>query len=359
MSNYIDPKKIDLAIKKEQEEDEKVVVVHQGKGTKFLNTARDRHLELNKISGKASYVDNTGETANVFIDKYREIKASLGVNTDKLLTALNGAFTNINNNEIASNSEYKNEVYLSFSKYAEMLGYDFNEKPTNTPEEAEKEKKRIKGAREKLANEIRGHLKILQKTTIKFEEVRSKRQYNNKKTKETFNMSILGSNSVSPSKDSIFVALDTVFCRYLQGIPITSLPVKLFSVDARSENVWSLGYNMAIHYNKPNNKTNGSNNRLRVATLLKYTALQSYKEIKEKRYSWEQKLKEPLENYLDKLVNYEIIDNWEYRDAKGELIPDEDLEIYLTDYGKWKELRVYFDVIDSRYYETKLNELKK
>lgn len=333
--------------------DDKNFITHHGKGTKAFTMARDKRKKINEPSQIAMYFieENNEETTEIFIKKFDELRGSLGVNTDKLLTALTSKFTEINNHKDNNPDNLKIEIYLPFTEYGLLVGKDFIEKETETPEEARKERARISEAKKDFRNQLKKDLEILKHAEIKFKETFTVK---GKHEPEHFDMSILGSNSVSVKSDVIYVALDKAFCRYLKKTPLTTLPKILWRIDGRQQNLWSLGVNMATHYSRANNQKQGTYNRLRVETLLKYSGLEKYEEIKRTK-SWIDRLKNRLEGYLEQLKSTGFLVSWEYRLTNGELVPDDEVEHYcLTSYHTWKELRVHYDVLDSEFYQEQL-----
>jgi len=102
--------------------------------------------------------------------------------------------------------------------------------------------------------------------------------------------------------------------QHLLSLPLAQLPEALFLIDNRNMNAYALGRQMAIHYSLDMNQGEAGRNALSVETLLSHAPqIQSIEEVKEKRQSWKQKIKDVLERALNEVQKAGVISFWGYR----------------------------------------------
>lgn len=102
--------------------------------------------------------------------------------------------------------------------------------------------------------------------------------------------------------------------QHLLSLPLAQLPEALFLIDNRNMNAYALGRQMAIHYSLDMNQGEAGRNALSVETLLSHAPqIQGIEEVKEKRQSWKQKIKDVLERALNEVQKAGVISFWGYR----------------------------------------------
>ena len=141
------------------------------------------------------------------------------------------------------------------------------------------------------------------------------------------------------------MTFDPVFSEYLLKLPIGQLPVKLLGVDARSYNAYYIGLKLSFYSSIDNNIYRGTNQILKVKTLLKCTDLPDISTVRKQRKSWEERIKEPLEKALDTLYSIGVISDWYYSKSKGVRLTDEEATTF--DYESWIETRVHFELANA------------
>ena len=142
---------------------------------------------------------------------------------------------------------------------------------------------------------------------------------------------------------------------YLASLPLIIYPRALYTLDDREFNAYAIGEVMSTHYSQDNNVIIGTENKLRVETLLKYTSYPSYEEIKANRWSWVEKVKEHFEAALDKLTECGLIKDWVYCHEGGiELTDKEAAEIADKGYPYFMSLIVKYELNDFETHEDRV-----
>lgn len=320
--------------------------MHHGKVTDTLSMLVGIDAERNASSDRATIQTTTNDGGyKVVIQDFSKLRGNLSINTDKLLCTAVAEFTRINN---YGGGVIHPQVSLPFDEYARRLGYEIDERPTDTPEAAEKEKKRAAGAVKNAKKRIKQDLDLLQAMRITWtEKVKGK-------VADYDSISILDRTSIK--KGYITIGFGHDMANYLKRLPITQYPQGLLSVDARKPNAYNMGYQMAVHYNMDNNQRAGTATRLKVSTLLQYTSLPTLEALQNERQDnsrqWYTRIKEPFEAALDELTG-KVINSWEYVKAKG--VPLTEQEAYsINDYATFSNLLVQYALIDAPDHEDRL-----
>lgn len=320
--------------------------MYHGKVTDTLSLLVGVDAEENTYSDRATIQTKTSDgDYKVVIQDFSKLRGNLSINTDKLLCTAVAEFTRINN---YSGGVIHPQVSFPFDEYARRLGYEIDERPTSTPEQAEKEKKRAAGAVKNAKKRIKQDLDLLQAMRITWtEKVKGK-------VADYDSISILDRTSIK--KGYITIGFGHDMANYLKRLPITQYPQGLLAVDARKPNAYNMGYQMAVHYNMDNNQRAGTATRLKVTTLLSYTSLPTFEDLQNERQDnsrqWYTRIKEPFEAALDELTG-KVIKSWEYVKAKGEPLTEQ--EAYgINDYAAFSNLLVQFELIDAPDHEDRL-----
>lgn len=304
-----------------------------GKATDTIAQMSSRNAELNPITGNATI--DRGEVRLV-IEKFNDLKGSLGVNTHKLLCVAISNFTALNHYDKSTNNKLQLRINISLKEYASLLGYDVEEHPTETPEEAEKEKKRAKNALDNARKAIRKDLEILKASTLTWEEkIKGK-------AGDFDSVSIFGRAFIR--QGVIMMEYSLSMGEYLAQLPITQYPLSLLSIDARNANAYSMGLKFTEHYNMDNNQKRGTANLLKVSTLIACTNLPTYDHIQRTdRGHWEERIKEPFENSLDVLKKCGCLKDWRYSYSKGVELTDAQAT-KITDFETFNNMLIYFEL---------------
>lgn len=318
--------------------------MYHGKATDALAGLSNKDIMENPAADRA-VLQNAAGDYKIVIKDFSKVKGKLSVNTHKLLSTGIAEFTQINN---YSGGAINPEVNLPLKEYARLLGYEVDERPTDAPEAAEKEKKRAQEALKTAKKRIRQDLELLQAMRWTWQEkVRGKGA--------DFD-SILLLERVAIRKGYIIMEFGRHMAEYLKQLPLTQYPQGLLAVDARSENAYRLGLKMAEHFSIDNNQIKGTANRLKVSSLLAVTQLPTIETLQHEAVDnsrqWYTRIKEPFEAALDVLTG-KVISSWEYVKAKGE--PLTDAEAYsITDYETFTSLLVQFELQEAPEHEDRL-----
>lgn len=100
-------------------------------------------------------------------------------------------------------------------------------------------------------------------------------------------------------------------------------PTALFKINAYNGNAWIMANIINSHYHNEAKARRGSNKRLQVKTLLKSLDLPTFKQVRETRKSWKDRIKEPFEKCLDELMRVGFLADHLYTGAKGAEINQE------------------------------------
>lgn len=318
--------------------------MYHGKATDALATLSSRDITANPIADKGILETEAGDY-KIVIQDFSKIKGKLSVNTHKLLSSGIAEFTQINN---YGGGAVNPKVTIPLNEYARLLGYEIDERETDSPEAAAKEKKRAAEALKTAKKRIRQDLELLQAMRWTWQEkVRGKGA--------DFD-SILLLERVAIRKGYIIMEFGRNMAEYLKQLPLTQYPQGLLAIDARNETAYRMGLKMAEHYSIDNNQIRGTANRLKVSTLLSVTGLPTMEMLQQETHDnsrhWDTRIKEPFETALDRLTG-KVIRSWEYVKAKGE--PLTDAEAYsITDYDTFTALLVQFELLEAPDHEDRL-----
>ncbi len=310
------------------------MTMYNSKPTNQLARINYRDAEFDPINGEAKAT--SGELTVIFNDYQKlknKIKNKSEVRVHQLLSTIVSSFTDQNDYSKKNKKATNYRVSIPLDDYLIACGHNIEEKETDTPEEAAKEKKRAAYARKDGRKKVADSLNILYNISLDW----------NGENEELHRKRILSEFDLE--RKQINVTLNPGYGDYLVQHPQTQYPKALLAVDARNPNAYSMGLFMANHYNKYNNQIIGTFNRLKVETLLKYTNLPDIAAVKKQRKSWPERIKEPFENSLDELTKG-LLEDWEYTRAKGVKLTDAEA-MQITDYPTFKNLYITFKLKDA------------
>lgn len=302
-------------------------VLH-GKATDAIARMSGSKPTPNQLNNTASI--ESGEV-KLIIKSFDSLTGTLGVSTHKLLSTAIASFTTLNHTG-ASRSLREAKIALPLKEYALQCGYDVEEHPTETPEEAEKEALRAKRTLDNFRRKVKKDLELLYNASISWKEKIKGKE------KDFAEIRILGGMGIKAGY--INIEFTVSLAEYLIQLPLSQYPQSLLLLDERNDNAYNIGLKMAEHYSNDNNQIKGTAQLLRVKTLLEYTSLPNITTIRKQRTSWEARIKEPFETALDALTACGLLEDWRYSHSKGEEITDE--EANFSNYEEWKETLVYF-----------------
>lgn len=306
------------------------VKMAHGKATDAFAFMNSRNAELDKVTGNAT-IERFG--VELAILKLETLQATLGVSTDKLLSTAIATFTQ--QNDFTHGAAPKREVSIPLKEYAQLLGYDVEERETSTPQEAEREKRRAKAQLDNARKAIKNDLLLLQASTLRWEETIKG------KARDFDSVSLV--TRVQIRNGEIKISFSPEIASYLaERNLITQYPTKLLRISGRKPTAYYIGRKLAEHYNIDNNQLKGTHDRISIPALLAFTDLPSYEEVQRTdRGHWIDRIKEPLEKALDELTAEEILRDWKYTHARGIDLTEE--EAYsITSYADFAKLYLHF-----------------
>ena len=319
--------------------------MYHGKATDALAALSHRDITENPLTNKAVIQTKAGDY-KIVIQDFNKVKGKLSVNTHKLLSTGIAEFTQINN---YGPGNINPKVTIPFDEYARRLGYEIDERETDSPEAAAKEKKRAQEAYKTAKKRIRQDLDLLQAMKWTWQE--------KLKGKGADFDSIILLERVAIRNGYIIMEFGRNMAEYLKQLPLTQYPQGLLAIDARSENAYKLGLKMAEHYNIDNNQIKGTANRLKVSTLLTVTNLPTIEDLQNETPDdsrhWDRRIKTPFEVALDTLTG-KVIKDWEYVKTKGEPLT-EDEAYNITDYEAFTNLLLQFELLEAPDHKERLS----
>lgn len=211
-------------------------------------------------------------------------------------------------------------VEFSIKQYAELMGKN-NPKSTST----KKNVRRI----------IEEALSLLNDLSISTAEKRKS------EIKEFKDMKLI--EEFKCKKEVYTVQLTEKFVRYLITSYVTNFPIRLFKIDERSKNVYSLAKKLVYHQSNKNNRRKKTNEIISVEALLNVCPqIPPIEEVRLKKGGWRSRIEESFANSLDKLIDYKILVSWEYCNPNCEPLSDEQLG--MNSFFEFQKFRIYFKV---------------
>jgi hypothetical protein len=253
------------------------------------------------------------------------------------------AFTK-NNDQRSQTTNRRASIPLD--DYARLCGYEIDERKTETPEAAEKEKRRAAEARKEARKRIKQDLELLKATWITGREIV---KVKGTPTEISFESVALFEYCAITRSGYIIVDFGTHVAEALKKLPEGQYHLGLLGIKATKPNAYRIGRKMVAHANMDSNIIRGTSSRLKVSTLLAVTSLPTIESLRGEAENngrkWEIRIKEPFEKALDELTG-KVISNWEYVKPKGVKLTDR--EAYqIRDYETFCEMLVEFELIDA------------
>ena len=290
----------------------------------LISTKDQTVLEKNDVQMIFEKLDETGLT---------------GVNANKLLMVAAGQFTrDIPYNRKGNQLIVSTRVTIPLNEYLRCLKYDIDERETSTPEEAEKERKRVKNLVKSCQKRVADDLKALGAVKLTWHDtVKGKEQ-------DFYETRLIQSWGIR--NGYISVNLSTDLAEYLVQCPMIYYPTALLGVDPRAVNAYNIGLKLAKRASMDSNIRRGTANRLKIENLLKVTNIDIDNILENDIRHWERRIKDVFETALDKLVDVGLLSDWRYTLAKGEELTDSDA-YNITDYETFRDLYLQFELADA------------
>ena len=270
----------------------------QGEATSRLAMTATRNMAINPITGDAVIED---EGFRAFFEGYDGLKIGLTVGAQKLLSTAALYLTQNNHYRPEESARIETEVQIPLISYARLLGYPVDERETATPEEAEKEKRRIKNLMKDVRGKINDQLDVLYSLSLSWSEKKGR-------VSDYQDVRLLQRKGVKRGMISIQFSDD--IARYLLCSYVMQYPEALLSIDERSPRAYRVGYKLAYHSSVRRNIERGTADIISVSALLDACGdIPDFDEVqKTDRGHWENRIKTPLETALDSCVRAGVLD---------------------------------------------------
>ncbi len=278
-------------------------------------STRAKNVSLNTRTDVATATKN-GVT--IMMDDYSKLSTKLRPSAFKLLDAATCQLTTINH------TKGENEtVHFSLRDYARQCNIDIDPYPCDTPEEAEKEAARAKGTLKEFRKEVATDLEALFSARLawKNEDMRTGEE------KDFADIRIIAKKGIKSGE--VFITFFSDIADYLFTRKyIMQYPVSLRAIPNTNPNCYAIGRKLAQYNSMDANANAGRADRIGVKSLLQAAPeIQSYEEmIASGNRNWKTRIKKPLEDSLNLLVEYGVLTNWEYCGTNGKQLTREEMD---------------------------------
>ena len=305
------------------------MLIPQSTETRNLAYMSVKKGEVNREFG---YYEGGIVDINVFIEKYDQLKGTLGVTTSKLLQFITNIFAKqINFKDAKRTNNYISVTEFTLKDYAAV---------TNKPLKTENQIKKFRKG-------VESDLEILKNAEIRWDTIGS--QEHNKGSMRIVDASNISTRIKGKEKENakVKVMLSVSLSEALINGTLSQKPKILFEIDPRDPNTYYICDKLADHYSMDGNYSRGTHNRLKVETLLIRTDLPKYEDIKKANdRNWKRRIKEPFEKSLNKLVEkYSYLKSWRYAHPKGIPLTDEEIK-NIKSYDDFKDLYILYEPVD-------------
>lgn len=145
---------------------------------------------------------------------------------------------------------------------------------------------------------------------------------------------------------TVSIEFTNFFAQYLTNKYTLPLPKKLFAIKDTNPILYDLGRKLSLHYTMQNNILTGSNNILKVKTILNAIPnIPKFENLNDRH--WKRRIYKVLEDNLDELEELGII-TWYFCHANHKPLADEELEI--KSYHDFEQLYITFEVLECEQY---------
>lgn len=278
--------------------------------------------EINKVTGKATV--KLGNGFALHIENYDRTGREWKVSTIKLLHICTLLLTENNHYREKNPDAIKLTVAFSVSDYMQLRGI-----PNN------------KSSRKEARATLKKDLDTLGNSSIDWAEKTKGRR---KSERSYLNTPILGGSYGIDRQGNVVVTFSKQFAEYLiQDAFLMQYALPLLKTDERNANTYPLGCKLTLHSSIDHNIKAGTDKIISVKKALEICPnIPTYEElIARNERHWERYIKESLEKALDSLT----FAKWEYCNAKGQPLTDEQLAD--NRYSSFIGLYIHFDLIDA------------
>lgn len=314
----------------EPEISERFIPMVQGTATNRLRLASTKDIRIDR-NGNA-IIEEEGFKA--FMEGYAGLKSGLNTGAKKLLDAGAIELTKNNHYRPREGQPLETGVFIPLEEYGSKRGYDLTPRQTETPEEAEAERKRLSNVMHEIRKRANAELSVLFSLYLSWTEP------GKKKDPDFDRVRVVQRTSIRNGK--IFMRFSEDMAAYLMHAYQMQYPLALQRIDERNPRAYNLGFSLSLHHSMDSNRAKGTADILSVKTLLKDCDLPTFEEVQasKDRGHWERRIKDPLEAALDSNVATGVIQGWEYCNSKGVAL--EEGQVSIADYSTFIGLYVRF-----------------
>lgn len=292
--------------------------MYHGKGTDPIAYMVGKKPDRVDVNGTA-FVTMSGIEFSIADSK----KKPLGVGAHKLLAECVIRFM-----EIGTAHRYA-VIDIPLRDYAIRCGWDII-----PHDESQKEKKRAENSLRNFRKKVNKDITALYNISIPLKDSNG----------TTMNYRLLAGMGIIRNS-YIHIELTPRYADFIiQQRTITQYPDALMRLDERNQNAYILGLYISQHYFMDNNQARETAQSLKVISLIQIASLPSIENVKAGHRSWNDRIKEPLEEALEELVKVGLIAKWEYTHSKGKARTDK--EASFKTYEEWIKAIVRFELVN-------------
>lgn len=214
--------------------------------------------------------------------------------------------------------------YISVPQFLELKGVDVRD------ENAFKNGKK----------NIRRNLKALQRYEITWEERIQGKE------KRWADIKMIGS-ATNINKDTIAVAVDVLYAQaLLETNSLTQYPQALYRLTSHEATAYAVGCKLSNRWHYEREQRRGQHDILGVKAILEASGLPTLNSLiaHNNHSKWNERIKEPLENALERLVEIGLLNTWEYVKSKKEPLTEDDVKRMQLDFNFYENLYIKYDL---------------
>lgn len=229
------------------------------------------------------------------------------------------------------------EVEFSLEDYASLQGIKVRAEltPDMTEAEIDKERKRAKEAMKEVRQKVVRGLDALYNISLSWHEKMRGKEL------DFYDTRIITSKGIRNGQ--VRMSFDPKLAKYLSTAYVAQFPVSILSLSDRYPSAYAMGRKCALHASMYSNVANERDNILSVETLLEASGRDA-ESVTNRRHR--QLIIEPFERDLDMLMECGVLSSWEYCQAKGAPLTDEQAENHKT-FSVFKKLYIKFDLVNN------------
>ena len=315
------------------------VSMYQGVGVNALRAASAKQIQR---TGKDAAILQQFPVTIVF-DSYSKLKSGLPDGAKKLLDI--GSIRLSAENHHRSDPPYITSVSFTLEEYCTLRGIDIAPRSTSTPEEAAAEKKRIDGIMHNVRKKINAELDALYSMSLSWSETGGTGKSRGRK--DYADVRVLQGKGIKNGR--VYMQFTEKQTSYLENAYLMPYPKALLTIDDRNDKAYAIGLKLALHHGMTHNEEIGTNHLISIRALLDACgSMPTHEEIESSSTQghWKRRIQTPLENSLDALINTNVLTRWEYANAKGAPLTDDQLDC--RRYEDFEAQYILFDMPDSR-----------